>query len=330
VTRIVLPLRLRKILVVLFVTLVVVYFYTLLHEGGHALVGLLAGQTLLGLDLNFITLSAHVEMSGQLAGALRTLQIVAGTGLPLLVWAGFMLAVPRRADAVLELLKTVSTLSVLSSLLPWMAFPLALAAGLRPPIDDVLSFIASSQWSPLVVAGLAAIAYVAGWGLFLRRIEGVRSEVALLVRDEERFARPGEGRTLWSLMAVLALSGAMGLALTAAFPAGRSFEPPPGYRLAATVDLAQEAASGRVVVAFTLSQPAEAGIYVLVKGIDTDYVDLVLEGPGGWRQVILHGEGYQTASDGARFQQRLEAGEYRVILSNKRSPGLITVYLKTE
>lgn len=233
---------LRRVLVLLFVALFTLFFYTVLHESGHAVAGLLSGQKLLVFDVNLLAMKPHVRMAGDLSAAQRSAQTVAGVALPLAAWAAFMLAAPRRANPVLEMLKLLSTLAVLNSALPWIVFPALVAAGQAPPVDDVLNFLGASGATPLLVAGVFLALYIGGWGLFLARIEGVRQVVARLVGRGDEFTSASLRRALPGLTAVFAV-GVLGVMLlgVALGPAPDPFSPPPGYDLAATVDLAQQA-----------------------------------------------------------------------------------------
>ena len=49
---------------ILFVALFVFFIYTFLHESGHAIIGLLSGQSLTEFNVNFWDFSAHVGMAG--------------------------------------------------------------------------------------------------------------------------------------------------------------------------------------------------------------------------------------------------------------------------
>ncbi len=53
-----------SITVTLFVALFVFFMYTFLHEAGHALIGLLFGQSLTEFDVSFWDFSADVGMAG--------------------------------------------------------------------------------------------------------------------------------------------------------------------------------------------------------------------------------------------------------------------------
>lgn len=316
-------------LALLFVALFVVFFYTVLHEGGHALVGVLSGQRLLVFNIDFVTMGAHVSLAGDLSAAQRALQTVAGVGLPLVVWAALMLAVPRRANPVLELLKIMGTLVALNSTLPWILFPLLVAAGQAPPRDDVLGFLGSSGVPPLVLAAAAVAVYVGGWALFAARVEGVRRALALVVGKGEELTAAAMRRALLPMAGVLAAGAAGVLALGLALgPAPDPLAPPPGYELAAEVSLRQQANSAGSVCGFTLEQPAEVGLCVILSRIDTPYIDIALEGPDGFGAPIMHGEGYASRADRMRQTLQLAPGAYRVVITNKPSPGTVAVYLK--
>lgn len=188
-----LPVRLRRAGALVAAALCALFAYTLVHEGGHALVGLLAGQRLVEFDVSFFTLGAHARMAGDIAGAWRSLQTIAGAGLA-------------------------------------------------------------------------------------------------------RGGQPGASA------------------------------PPPGYDL--EISLSQQAYDAYTVYSFTLEQPAKVGVWALAQDVDTPYLDIALEGPDGYRNEILHGEGYAASRDNMSFTLQLEPGAYRLVVTNRVSPGRVAVYLK--
>lgn len=191
---------LRSPLALLYTVFFVVFLYTFLHEGGHALVALLCGAQLRGLSIGLLTLGARADVAGNLSRAQWAAVSVAGVTTPLLLWAAMMLSVPRRGSPLLELFKTVSAIGVLTTLLSWVLLPLLYRAGYALPGDDVTLFLRFSGADPLWTAGLFAAAYIAGWGLFLRRIAGVRSQAALLLSGQEFFSEGTPG-VLWAMVA---------------------------------------------------------------------------------------------------------------------------------
>ncbi len=198
------PAWLRKASLWLFVAFFVLYFYTFLHEAGHGLAAVLFGGQVLAINVDFITMGAHVRTAGAFTPLQNSLKSLAGPGLPVLTWAAFMLAVPRRAGLALELVKTLSTLMVLNSTLPWVVIPLLYTKGLAPAGDDATRFLRQSGASPLWVAGAALALYVAGWGLYLRKIKGLREEIWLLQAPVEGLGLPSR-RALMVMAVTLAL-----------------------------------------------------------------------------------------------------------------------------
>src|SRR6185369_16869958 len=94
--------------VVLLLTLFVLVTYTFLHEGGHAIVGLLMGGTITAFNLNFLNLSAHVGIEGDLTTFQNCVISLAGVSFPLLIWAAFLSLAPRRSNLVIDSVKLIS------------------------------------------------------------------------------------------------------------------------------------------------------------------------------------------------------------------------------
>jgi hypothetical protein len=160
--------RLSTLLTIGGLALLVVFLYTLLHETGHALVGLLFGGTLKSFSVSFWLLNAHVGLYGVFSDAQRSAISLAGVTLPLLIWGAFILSAPRKGNSTLEWLKVISSLGVINTLVAWIVLPLLYLVG-QAPGDDVTSFLNTSHLSPLLVSGAALCAYSLGWMLFLSR-----------------------------------------------------------------------------------------------------------------------------------------------------------------
>lgn len=197
-------LKLRRTLLLAFTALLIISLYFFLHEAGHALAGLLFGGTLLNFDANPFSLGAHALISGRFSPVQRSLIYLAGPALPLLLWAAFMLAVPRRANPLLETVKAISTLGVLNAILPWVILPALYVQGLAPARDDVTGFLAYSGVSPWLAMGTAFVVYLAGWALFLRRIRGLGEELAFLAESGDRLFSPSSQQTLRAMIVTAA------------------------------------------------------------------------------------------------------------------------------
>ncbi len=186
--------RPRVLVALLLTSLLVMLLYGLLHEGAHALAVLLFRGRVVGFNPGLLAAGGRVQFAGGLSPAQVAAAAVAGTAAPLLLWAAAMLAAPRRANPLLEIAKAVSAVGALSTLLPWAFLPLFFSLGRALPGDDVTTFLLASGASPYLVAALAVLAYAAGWGLFLRRVQSLRREVDVLMGLEGLGgAGPGRG-----------------------------------------------------------------------------------------------------------------------------------------
>jgi hypothetical protein len=163
----------RKLVLVLAYTGGFVFLvYTFLHEIGHALVGIYHGGQLASFSINFLDASAHTGISGLFTASQRSQINLSGPAMPLLMWLVFILFAPKRANPVLELVKTISSAGVLGSLLPWILVPLVYSSGGAPPGDDVTQFLRNTGMSPLLLSGLTLGLFALGAAVFVRRSSG--------------------------------------------------------------------------------------------------------------------------------------------------------------
>lgn len=323
-----LPDQLLAVGFVLFTGLSLLTLYTVAHELGHALAGLTFGQTLTAFDVRLWNLNPHVTLYGSLSTPQQLMQIGAGSGLPLLLWAGFQLAAPRRASASLTLVKLNAALLVLSTLLPWMLIPLFALWGYAPVADDVTAFLQVSRLPPLLLAALALTLVVSGWLLFARTTpslpglwQALRRPSMSTWRTEAR--PPAFGLAVLVALAAVISAGAAALAAasTPAVPA-----PPADYAQVAAVTLSAGPYDAAVVAEFEVVRPDEVGVFIAVREVDAAYLDFQLHGPGGYRATLFHGEGYRARVDSSHWRANLPTGTYRLLLTASRSPGTAMVY----
>lgn len=314
-----------------FVFLFVFFTYTFLHEGGHALMGLLFGQSLTEFDVSFWDLSAHVVMTnGDLTQSQLAIRSMAGAGVPLLIWVIFINLTPRKSSFTLELLKLLSSMAVINTLLVWIILPLLFLFD-KAPSDDVTYFLRYSQVPPLLLAGIAIALYALGWILFLSKINGLRNEFLLLSTTNLETLTAGVRKTvpiMASLMAFCAILVFTFNSFAAKNPLDR-FSPPQGFAPVAQIDLSTRAYPAETLAQFTLEKSAYVGVFIMVRDINTTYIDLSVIGSDGYSSTVLHGEGYSAAQDGGLWEQNLPPGHYRIVLTSHESPGSISVYSKT-
>jgi hypothetical protein len=316
----------------LFVLLFVFFIYTFLHEAGHAISGLLFGQSLTEFDVSFWDFNAHVCMGGgELTESQFAIQAMAGAGLPLLIWGIFIGLVPRKASFSLEVLKLISSMAVLNTLLAWMVIPVFYVFGNAPPSDDVTHFLLHNPMPPWGLTIAALLLYICGWALFLSRIDGLRNEFLLFRITDRETLTAGTGTALCAMAAILTL-GMFSAFLLNHLPASHPLEklsPPAGFRAVAEIDLSRQIYSAETLAEFTVDQPAYVGVFVIVRDINTSYFDLRVVGPDGDSSVVLHGEGYRADHDGGLWEENVSPGTYRLVLTANQSPGNAAIFLKT-
>ena len=77
-------------LLIIFLLLLVLTLYTLVHESGHGLVGLLFGGSINAFSVNFFNLSAHIGVDGAFTPLQQALIRAAGVSLPVLLCMIFL------------------------------------------------------------------------------------------------------------------------------------------------------------------------------------------------------------------------------------------------
>jgi hypothetical protein len=318
----------------LFVVLFVFFMYTFLHEAGHAIVGLLFGQTLTAFDVSFLDLSAHVGMvGGELTDSQLAIQSLAGVSLPFLIWAIFIGLIPRKTSFTLESVKLISSMAVINTLLPWMILPLLFLFG-KAPSDDVTNFLGYSEMPPLLLAFIASILYAGGWILFLSKVEGFRKEFLLFTISDPEKITSGTRKTIPALAGLMTACVIVTIMLNARAETSSMdmflpmFLPPQDFSPVAQVDLSRQAYSSEILGEFTLDRAAYVGVFTAIRNIDTTYFDLSMTGPDGFSSIVLHGEGYNAVQDGGLWKMNLPAGTYQIVLTSHQSQGTTSVYMK--
>jgi hypothetical protein len=311
------------------IALFVLVVYTVLHEGGHALVGLAFGGTITAFNTNFLNLTGHVGIEGNFSILQQCLVAVAGVSFPLLVWTAFVYFTPRQANLVLDSLKLIGSLAVLNTLLAWIVIPLLYLGGGRPG-DDSTNFLNYSGAPPLLVTSVALLLYAGGWGFYVARLGGIAGARRLMAYY--RAPRAVVDRQALRALRILVVTGvvvagasvALNWYLTRTNPLGL----PADYREVATLSLEATGYTDASVYQFTLDQPATAGFYILLQDIQAGPVEITLVGPNGYRNTFLKfGSAFNAVGRGTVHPQglALEPGAYAIQLTVPRTPGRIMI-----
>jgi hypothetical protein len=316
---------------ILFVVLFVFFLYTFLHEGGHAITGLLFGQSLTEFNVNFWNFSAHVGMvGGELTQAQLAVRALAGAGLPLVIWTIFISLVPRKANFTLEALKLIASIAVVNTLLPWIILPILFLLG-KAPSDDVVNFLRYSQMPPLLLAGTSLVLYIGGWILFLSKIDGLQNELLLFSTTNHEQLITGARTTLSVMASMIAFCAITVFTLNGLADKNslNKFSPPQDFVSVAQIDLSTRAYPSETLTQFTLDKPTYVGVFIAIRNINTTYFDISVTGANGYSSIVVHGEGYNAAQDGGLWEENLPAGTYQLVLTSHQSPGIASVYMKT-
>jgi hypothetical protein len=310
----------------LLIALTVTLVYTTLHEGGHALAGLAFGGRITEFTVNFFNLlGAHVNIDGDFSRSQNAVINVSGAGLPLLSWLVLVLALPKKGSPLVQWTKFFATVGTLFTLLAWVIIPFLYLRNSAPAGDDVTKFIANSGLPPLAVAFSSLALFVGGWLLFALRFGRMRTSMRLLFTGDGKPVTPWR----WALTGVLVVAAlaAAGMLVTSTL-GNDSPQPPQGFDLAATVDLSGRDVQAETIAWFNLAEAGDAAIFLRISSIDTLYIDVTLVPPQGDPLLLLHGEDFSSEASVSQYQYSLPAGEYKIVLTSQKSPGILKVYFR--
>ncbi|GIV65409.1 MAG: hypothetical protein KatS3mg046_669 [Bellilinea sp.] len=308
----------------------VLLMYTFLHEGGHALVAWLSGGSVHVFDINFFNLGAHVRTSAELNRTGEIFNSLAGMGLPLLVWLGFMLIAPRRASPLVETLKIISSAGVIGSLIPWVIIPLIYASGGGPVSDDAARFLQYSALNPNWVAAFFAVMIFGLYRLARARIGnlGALRDLILNNADEAGLGWQQNRRFYLTLLISAGLVLGMTVWINGLGGSGRVVQPlPEGYQFIRRVELGGGDQQDEVIAVFT-RWLGSGGILLDLDGVKCELLDVRLAGDNGFEETLLHGEEFTSEQGRVEYTKDLPPGEYRIYLTTRGSEGVLTVYLR--
>lgn len=153
----------------LFSCIIIVFFYTFLHEGGHALVAIMCGGK---VDKMALGLNAHVQTSGASFTIFsEALFSSAGVLLPVLF---LIIALVFYNPEINNILYHISygflSLIITGSLLAWVIIPIISLFTLPPAGDDVTKLLDITHLYPLTVA-LTALLIIVSLVFFIYKKE---------------------------------------------------------------------------------------------------------------------------------------------------------------
>lgn len=152
--------KIRGIAIIIAGAIASIYVYTFLHEGGHALAGVLYGGT---IEKFVLGMNAHVRISGaDFTPFGAALFHAAGALLPLMVLSVILFTYKTgQKNTYYHIFHGLFGFGIIGSLFAWIAIPLIAIYSEPPAGDDVTKFLQTTGIHPLAVT-LTTIALVAG------------------------------------------------------------------------------------------------------------------------------------------------------------------------
>jgi hypothetical protein len=317
-----------QVMVYLYLLLISVVLYTFLHEGGHALVGVFSGGKITGFSINFLDLSAHVDLDGTFGVPQTILLNISGAILPLLVWSIFVLLTPVQVNPNLQLFKFTSGVIPISSLLAWIVIPILVMMG-QSPADDSTNFLRNTQLYPPVVSGGALLLMTGGFTIMLKRLGGWQGLVKRLRGDMQNFGSPPARRTLLALTGVLATVVLASIALNGGTLEKNHMVLPAGYAAAGSVDLRNGKVQDTIVYQFSLKQATRVSLYFIFPNLASGPAEITLEGPGAFRNVFFKaGASFKGGGSVNPTDLALDAGDYQIRMTFPQMNGQVVIGIR--
>jgi hypothetical protein len=102
---------------------------------------------------------------------------------------------------------------------------------------------------------------------------------------------------------------------------------PQGYERLAQADLAAQAHQDHELIAFSLAQTGEVGLYFTLQNLRTTAFELAVVGADGTSYTVMQADALRTDRRGdGQWAETLPPGEYQLLLTAAQSAGTVTVY----
>lgn len=143
--------NLRRIMALIAIPLGVIFFYAVIHEGGHALFVLLFGGEVTSFQVNFLIGSPRVSYMGITDPMHRAIISLAGPLFPLLFMIPLTYFLGKTKHVFVQGTLLLSLFSILPTLLTSTIIALVTSFGITLANEDVAKFILYSGIHPLIV-----------------------------------------------------------------------------------------------------------------------------------------------------------------------------------
>lgn len=170
------------IMILIGLVLGVILFYTVVHEGGHALAVLLFGGEVTRFEVNFLFNSPHISYVGIADPMQKAVISLAGPLFPLLFLGGFIILLPKAKNIVTHGILFLLVVGMHATILVSVIIAITHGLGSALPSEDISKFIVYSGANSFVVAGafLLLLAIFIGFLVRVGKVKETFQEISKL------------------------------------------------------------------------------------------------------------------------------------------------------
>jgi membrane-associated protease RseP (regulator of RpoE activity) len=110
--------KLGNVSVILVSALLILVFYTFLHEGGHALFAVIFGGKITEFNINFLGGFPHVSWGGEFGNYKRAVISIAGPLIPYVLWVITVFMLRKNQNNLIKMIMFIASMGVLGSFIP--------------------------------------------------------------------------------------------------------------------------------------------------------------------------------------------------------------------
>ena len=150
--------KILRAAIILIISVFIFYLYTFLHEGGHALVGLISNGR---VDKMTLGLNAHVYISGARFNPFsEALNNISGVLLPVIFLTILLVFYNRNGrNSIIHTSYILLYFFVVGSLLAWLFVPLLSLFKIIPGNDDISKFLNISGLHPIILSSVTSFIF---------------------------------------------------------------------------------------------------------------------------------------------------------------------------
>ncbi len=177
-----------NVVLILIIGFMIINLYTILHEGGHALMAWAFGAKVTTFDVNFLG-NPHVKYMGDLTDLQRAAISLAGPILPLLVWVVFMMFVNKKRDLFFQKVAFIVSGAMVGSLVPNIFIPVIHEFGGNTARQDMGKFLTHTGLYGFEVSMVVTVIFALSIWFMVSKIKvlpALKHQLPLPVRNFDR------------------------------------------------------------------------------------------------------------------------------------------------